>query len=278
MAELISKATRNEFREHLVGATLHEIDMVFEGANLTCDTEYQPQVSGQRRTLVERYYHRVNWTDTRDVQKVLRLFEDLLSELSSGVDAHPEWAQGRERLAKLHRLLRRDGYELRDGRLVRGGALPQLGQVIEVAAHLDAPELVRLTARLHSAVDSDPELAIGTAKELVESACKTILEDQGIAPDPNWDLTRLGKEARDCLALLPSDVPDGAKGAEAIKKLLANLGVVVQALGEVRNLYGTGHGKGLKRQAIRPRHARLAVGAATSLVTFLLETHWERRQ
>ena len=63
----------------------------------------------------------------------------------------------------------------------------------------------------------------------------------------------------------------------AIKKLLANLGVVVQSLAEVRNLYGSGHGRGVKRQALHPRHARLAVGAATTLATFLLETHWEKR-
>ena len=61
-----------------------------------------------------------------------------------------------------------------------------------------------------------------------------------------------------------------------MRKLLANLGVVVQSLGEVRNLYGTGHGRTHKKQVMQPRHARLAAGAATTLATFLLETHWER--
>ena len=259
-----------------MGATLHEIEMAFEAHDLTADHEYQPPVSGQRRSLVEQYYRRVNWMDAQDVRKVLHVFEVLLGDLSDGIRSHPEWTAGAERLAKLKRLLLRDGYQFRDGRLVRAGATSHLQRVTEAVARLDAPELARQIARLHDATDSDPELAIGTAKELVESACKTILEERGRILNPEWDLARLGKETRECLTLLPSDVPDAAKGAESIKKLLANLGVVVQSLGEVRNLYGTGHGKGAKRQALKPRHARLAVGAATSLAAFLLETHWER--
>lgn len=225
---------------------------------------------------MEQYYRCVNWADASDVLKCLRLFEELLAGLSANVETHPEWREGEQKLAKLKRLLLRDGYEFLDGRLRSTETSSQLLQVSVILARIDAPELARQVARLRSATDSDPELAVGTAKELVESACKTILDERGVTLDPDWDLTRLGKETRECLALLPRDVPDGVKGAESIGRLLGNLGVVVQALGELRNLYGTGHGKGIQRRAIQPRHARLAVGAATALATFLLETHWER--
>lgn len=57
---------------------------------------------------------------------------------------------------------------------------------------------------------------------------------------------------------------------------MSNLASVTQGLAEIRNLYGTGHGKDGKRRGLLPRHARLAVGAATTLVTFLLDTHRER--
>lgn len=61
-----------------------------------------------------------------------------------------------------------------------------------------------------------------------------------------------------------------------IRRLLSNLGNIAQGLGELRNLYGTGHGKHGKSKGLNPRHARLAVGAASTLALFLFETHQER--
>lgn len=78
------------------------------------------------------------------------------------------------------------------------------------------------------------------------------------------------------LQLVPDRVPDAAKGADVIKKLLGNLAVVSQSLAELRNLYGTGHGKEGRTAGLSPRHAKLAVGAAATLAVFLFETHKER--
>jgi len=52
--EIVSKPTRNEFREFLVGWTLREIEIEFEGAGIECDRDYEPNVSGQRRSSVEQ--------------------------------------------------------------------------------------------------------------------------------------------------------------------------------------------------------------------------------
>ena len=41
---------------------------------------------------------------------------------------------------------------------------------------------------------------------------------------------------------------------------------------ELRGLYGTGHGKHANTEGLSARHAKLAVGAAATLVTFLFET------
>ena len=129
---------------------------------------------------------------------------------------------------------------------------------------------------MQAAVEDDPGLAIGTAKELVESVCKTILEQRHITFDDGADVGELVKEARKALGLIPESIPNSAKGAESIRRLLSNLGNVAQGLAELRNLYGTGHGKGGAVKGLSPRHARLAVGAAATLSTFLLETHTER--
>jgi hypothetical protein len=59
--DLISMKTRQVFREYLVGSTLREITDEFDAAGVPCDLEYQAPISGQRRSLVEQYYHAVNW-------------------------------------------------------------------------------------------------------------------------------------------------------------------------------------------------------------------------
>src|SRR5258708_5420261 len=60
--------------------------------------------------------------------------------------------------------------------------------------------------------------------------------------------------------------------------MLMNLAQLVQGSAELRNAYGTGHGRSRAqaRQRLEPRHARLAVGTATTLGVFLYETHEAR--
>ena len=64
-------------------------------------------------------------------------------------------------------------------------------------------------------------------------------------------------------------------GSDIIKRLLSNLGTIGNGLAELRGLYGTGHGKHGKTSGLSARHAKLAVGAATPLATFLFDTHKE---
>lgn len=142
------------------------------------------------------------------------------------------------------------------------------------AAHFDAAHIADQIRRMESAITEDPALAIGTAKELAESCFKTILREREIAYDKE-DLPQLGKKVFAALRLLPDDIHDAAKGAKTIKVMLSNLATVVQGVAEIRGLYGTGHGRDGKARGVSSRHARLAVGAATTLVNFAFETHLE---
>lgn len=76
--------------------------------------------------------------------------------------------------------------------------------------------------------------------------------------------------------MLPDDIPDAAKGAAAIKKILRSLIPLVEGMAELRNLYGTGHGKVGHAKGLSPRHARLMVGATATLAEFLFDTHQQR--
>lgn len=278
--DLISKKTRNEFREYLVAShTLREIEMAFDGADINCDTNHDPSVPGQRRHLIEQYYHSIDFTKWADVRKVLRAYEGLLSGLEQRSASGAIWAEdARKHLSSLKHWLEKDSYTYNQGHITRNTGDVHLVDVGHVVSKLDAPELQKQIERMRIAAQDDPALAIGTAKELVETTCKTILDDHGTQCDPDWDLPRLVKEAREALGLLPEQIGDQARGIEVIRKLLGNLGALAHTLAELRNLYGTGHGKLGKTKSLEPRHSRLAVGAAATLATFLLETHQVRRK
>jgi hypothetical protein len=278
-ADIISKKTRQEFREHFVGLTLREIAMEFDAADVPCDTDHHPSCSGERRSLVEQYYHAVDFTDWKDARKILKVYEAALVDLEEKVRHPPaHWSAEilQKNLASLVKWLENDGFRFANGCITHKGQVMSLPTVQEAAAALDVPELHRQLARLQTATDDDPGLAIGTAKELVETTCKTILHARGVSFDESGDVVELVKIVRRELGLLPDDVPNAAKGAEVMRRLLSNLGSVAQGLGELRNLYGTGHGKTGAAKGLSPRHARLAAGSAATLATFLLETHEER--
>jgi hypothetical protein len=79
------------------------------------------------------------------------------------------------------------------------------------------------------------------------------------------------------LQLTPDDIPGQAKAADTIKRLLSNLATITQGIAELRNQYGTGHGKSSKSKGLTSRHAKLAVGSASTLAVFLSETHQAKK-
>lgn len=124
--------------------------------------------------------------------------------------------------------------------------------------------------------ESDPTEAIGKAKELIESCCKTILEERSIAWDKNWDVGQLTGETLKILKLMPKDIPEDAPAAAEMRALLGNLRNVASNMAAIRNAYGSGHGKSAKYKGLTSRHAKLAVGSSITLVEFLWETHEAR--
>ncbi len=183
-------------------------------------------------------------------------------------------------------LLAADGYEIIERSRISGLPIYTGRRKIEgvpigmdLAKNNDvfnAEYLRRQINRIEAAISYDPDLAIGTSKELVETCCKTILQERGVQFDDKWELTKVVKETYKQLKLTPDDIPETAKAAETIKRLLSNLATVTQGLAELRNSYGTGHGKSAKAKGLTPRHAKLAAGTATALAVFLFETHEAR--
>lgn len=130
---------------------------------------------------------------------------------------------------------------------------------------------------MQEAIDNNPYLAIGTAKELVETCLRTIIEEYGEIVDKDTDLLLLTKKALKYLKLVPESIPESAKGETSIKSLLRNLAQITQSMAEIRNLYGSGHGRIANFKGLSARHSRLAVSSATAFVMFIYETYQENK-
>src|SRR4051794_21704393 len=112
--EFISKRTRTEFRETLSGwGTLRTIAKLFENERFESDCTHDPGASGQRRTLVEQYYRAINFRDPRQVQRLLRVYEDIIRDLEK---------ESPDSAAKLRLYLERDGCRFENGRILLANA------------------------------------------------------------------------------------------------------------------------------------------------------------
>jgi hypothetical protein len=150
---------------------------------------------------------------------------------------------------------------------------PSLVSLKKAAESLNAATLSKQIRRMEESIHSDPELAIGTAKELVETVCRTVLTERGRDVEGKPELPALTMAALKELELLPDGLPEATRGVETVRRLVSNLSALTQGIAELRNLYGTGHGKDGKAASIEPRHAALAVGSAATFARFLFETH-----
>ena len=97
VTDSISRKTRNLFRDYLVSYTLGEIDMVFGVGDLSPDLGYAPpNIGGQRRTRVEQYYFRIDWSDAKSIGKVQMVFEAILLNLDDALVHQPDWDAGKD--------------------------------------------------------------------------------------------------------------------------------------------------------------------------------------
>ena len=274
--DLVSRRFRTRLMDAFSGCcVLREIQSEFEDGGIMPSmgvptTEH----SGARRTMVQSYYDSIDFSDLGDLRLFMGVASSFMRQLERQRDS-PYDIGAAARIEELIDELRQSGFAYVDGAVVPIAAATRLDDARDIAITMDAVHLQQQIARIERAVDVDPALAIGTAKELVETVAKTILNARGVPFDAAADLPALSKLVFKALRQLPEDVPDAARGRDIIKRMLQQLAAAPQALAELRQLFGTGHGKDGRARGLRARHAKLAVGAAATLATYLLETHLE---
>lgn len=273
-AELLSRRTRGAFRDACSDlGTVRTVARAFENEGFAPAADDAAPVAGdpsswdrdgQRRGTFDQHTAGIDWTEPALVTRALAVFEEIY-----------DWGGEQDRLG-LARHLKRDGYLIDDAGRIRPTAGPSpaelpLGQLRHPSALLE--HLDRLT-RLG---DTDPPLAVTGAKSLVEATVKLVLEELAEPVSDRSDIPMLVKQANKALKLDPRGVAPTAAGAEIVVRVLANLAQVPVGLAELRNQYGPDHGRTRPVVGLHPRHAQLAVGAATTYCRFLLATLADHR-
>ena len=149
------------------------------------------------------------------------------------------------------------------------------GNLDDLTNKATARNLVDEIRRLKQSIDTDPDPVhvIASAKNLIESVCKTILSEREKPVEKSPKFPALIKDTLKELKLVPEGIHEEKRGNDAINSLLKSIG---HNLGELRNLYA-GHGNVGTARGLSARHAKLAVGAASTLALFLFETHEENK-
>lgn len=285
MAQFTPKVQRL-LLDYLTDIPARQISAFFEDNGVTMgpaqDGSSDPSV---RRGLVRQYLAGINLDSVEGQAQLTSVLSDVMQHIglrSNAGDAHydlqPVKIKWISTLTKAGFDVGEWSYEVTDpsarpdGPEVAAAALAALEDPSAIADHL---------ARLAGTVDSDPRLAVSTAKALIESTAKCVLAARSITYSNTSKLPALVNQAQAALSLDPKGVGDEDR---SLRQVLQSLVSLTQGVTEIRNRVGIDHGAQSVPTWVRPRHARLVVGAAQVWCTLMLETladseaPWRRAQ
>ena len=134
--------------------------------------------------------HPIVRADTSEVNKLLQIFNENLK-------------QDNYEIVEKSRI---SGRPIFVGRLKIAGKESIKKKTDEITKILNAEYVSQQISLMESSIENSPHTAIGPAKELIETSCKSIFEERGKTYDNDWDLTKLMKETTKLLKLTPSDI------------------------------------------------------------------------
>jgi hypothetical protein len=126
--------------------------------------------------------------------------------------------------------------------------------------------------RIVGSLDRDPPSAVTASCAMLESLFKAYIEDETLVMPSDKSIKSLWNVVRKHIKFDPAIIQD-----ENLRKILSGLASIIDGIAALRTQKGSAHGQGKSGYKVKPRHARLAVHAASTLATFLLET-WDERK
>lgn len=179
--------------------------------------------------------------------------------------------EGRDKIRAVlsaHRLAYRPG-----GSVVRTDTGSTSRALREIIQSRDLSNMEAEFERIAANLQADPPAAVTAACSLLEALFKGYIEERHLEMPSDQSIKPLWNVVRNDLRLDPSRVAN-----DDLRKILSGMASIVDGTGSLRTHKGSAHGQGRKAYKLRPRHARLAVHAASTLALFVLETWDEQGQ
>jgi hypothetical protein len=244
------------------GPTHSALTGVFGSAGYLDADPYDPVAQTPNK---ETRVQRVISAAIKKPDRAKELVEALLARMrvSHAFDVDHSFYYDRARVRAAQMAFARSGWDLSDEGVLTsaGGVTLTTGGRVVLEEHLD---------RLRRSTD-DPALLLGTAKELLESVAKFVLEEFNISPGPKDDFGKLWYLARDRLGLLPHQAALNVPGGTQVRAILQSSWKIAEQVNELRAMQGTGHGRTLPT-GVSPEMAMLVVREACSVAEFTLRT------
>ncbi len=206
----------------------------------------------------------------------LTMFGRLIAEFMDSENTL--WGTGSDGVDNRERIraaLAREGLSYSRGGYIHGASLSGPSKSLVERIKAEGVQAIEIEYdRAYKSIEGDPAAAVTAACAILESVCKTYLEEEG-QPLPNKQvLGTLWPQVASHLGLSPKNVAD-----DDLKRILQGLYSIGDGVAALRTHEGSAHGQsGTKSYRLAPRHARLAVHAAHTMAMFVLETWDERRR
>ncbi len=203
---------------------------------------------------------------------------------------HPLVRISQEEVSQLvdiyNKYLNVDGFEITQTDEISGNPVFSGRQIIigqgqltavkaEIKKYLDTSYVNSKITIMNDAVYKDTDIAIGTAKELLETTCKSILKQRGLTVNSDLTLPQLLKETTAILDFRPKEAKDPEKAEKSIRQMLGGIASIVHGAAELRNGYGSGHGKDADFKGLETKYAKLFVGVISEIAILYLATNGE---
>lgn len=152
--------------------------------------------------------------------------------------------------------------------------MPGARRILEVSP--TATGIERLVEAVERAVVEDPWQVFDLSKSLIETVCKTILEDRGQTPDSKMNCQQLVAATAGVIPLAPTDHTDKAAIQDSSRKMIGGMNSMIQGLCEIRNRESSAsHGRDAYMDGLGQLHAEGVARTTDSLISFLYLAHKE---
>lgn len=142
--------------------------------------------------------------------------------------------------------------------------------VVAIKKYLDSTYVNKKIELMNKAIETDTDVAIGTGKELLETIFKSILKSRGAEADKYWTLPQLLKNTVAVLDLKQKGIEDAEQAERSVKQIFGGISSIVQGITELRNAYGSGHGKDSDFKGLDAVSARFYTGLVAEISIYLL--------